>query len=123
VDPDPANRAEAFLHDYTQMLTRKYRNLGVAGRERALNFASMSAAFIVEIAHKLGNQDLVLDEINVIRSGACRAGSECYDVRLDMFVPSDTNAAIKVFQFTVDVNDIIPVALGEISNWSERPKS
>lgn len=121
-DPDPS-RMEEFLRDYTQMLTRKYRNLGIAGRERALNFASMSAGLIAEIARKFGGLDLVLDEIEIIRSVACRSGSECYDVRVRMFVPSDAKAAIKVFQFTIDVSDIIPVAIGEISNWSERPKS
>ncbi len=121
-DIDPS-KMELFLNDYTQMLTRKYRNLGVAGRERALNFASMSAGLIAEVAHKFGGLDLVLDEIEVIRSVACRSGSECYDVRVKMFIPSDGKAAIKVFQFTIDVSDIIPVALGDISSWSERPKS
>lgn len=50
-------------------------------------------------------------------------GSDCYDVQLRMFRPSDVTASLRIFQFTLDVSDTIPVNVGEISTWNERPTS
>ncbi len=122
-DTEPRLSAEKFLREYTEMASRRFRNLGVLGRDRALNFASMSAGRVLEIVEGTGGLDLVLDDIEVSRSAACRAGSECYDVRVKLFVPSDVTSAIRVFQFTVDVSDAVPVSIGDVSAWSERPRS
>jgi len=122
-DTEPRLRAEQFLREYTDMVSRKFRNLGVMGRDRALNFASMSAGRVLEIVDRTGGLDLVLDDIEVSRSAACRTGSECYDVRVKLFIPSDVTSAIRVFQFTVDVSDAVPVSIGDVSAWSERPRA
>jgi hypothetical protein len=58
----------------------------------------------------------------VLKSPSCRSGSECYDVQLKMFTPSDTTASLHIFQFTLDVSDTIPVNIGDVSSWRERPK-
>lgn len=111
-----------FLSDFRNMMTRKYRNLGITGRDRALNYASTSAFRAFEIIEQASGEKMVLDDIAVVKSAACRPGSDCYDVRLTMFIPSDVKASLRVFQFTLDVSDTIPVNIGEISFWSERPR-
>lgn len=112
---------EGFLPDFRDLFTRKYRNLGLLGRDRALNFAATAAFRAFEVLEKIPGLDLILDDVEVLKSPACRAGSECYDIRLKMFRQSDITAAIHIFQFTVDVSTTIPVSIGNTSNWRERP--
>lgn len=111
----------SFLPDYRNHFTRRYRNLGLSGRERALNFAGTASFRALEFLEKAAGLKLVLDALEVQRSPSCRTGSECYDVKLRLFRESDITAAIHVFQFTVDVSSTIPVAIGVPSTWRERP--
>lgn len=112
-----------FLNDFIGLITRKYRNLGVSGPERALNFASTDVFRAFDAIDIIKGFDLVLDDISVEKSAVCRPGSSCYDVRLRLFSPSNVQSAIQVVQWTVDVSDSVPVSLGNISTWSERPRS
>ena len=127
---DHAARAEEmrrklpqFLWDFKNLITRKYRNLGLSGRDRALNFASTAAFRVFEVLNEIGGFELIIDDIAVAKSAACRTGSDCYDVQLKMFKPSDVTASLRIFQFTLDVSDTIPVSIGTVSSWSERPTS
>lgn len=115
-------RYTPFLNDFCNMITRRYRNLGLLGRERALNYAATSAFRVVEILKRF-DPELLIDDISVINSPACRSGSECYDVLLTLFRPSDTTDALHQYQFTVDVSDTIPVNIGEVADWRERPRN
>lgn len=112
-----------FLWDFRNLVTRKYRNLGLSGRDRALNFASTAAFRVFEILNEIAGFALIIDDITVSKSAACRPGSDCYDVQLKMFKPSDVTASLRIFQFTLDVSDTIPINIGEVSSWSERPRS
>lgn len=114
--------ATQFLTDFTNIVTRKYRNLGVLGSERALNYAATAVFRAFSVVEQAGDLGLIIDDVIVVRSAACRTGSECYDVQLRLFVQSDVTAALHVFQFTVDVSDTIPVSIGAPSSWRERPK-
>jgi len=116
-------RLTRSLGDFKDLMTRKYRNLGILGRERALNFAATSAFRAFEVLRQIVLLDLVLDDVAVLKSPACRAGSECYDVQIKAFRESDVTAALRVFQFTLDVSDTIPVNIGETAVWSERARN
>jgi PatG C-terminal/Family of unknown function (DUF5838) len=48
----------------------------------------------------------------------CRMDSDCWDVQLKFFDPENSRRAKKVFRFTIDVSDLIPVTLGEVRSWS-----
>jgi len=60
-----------------------------------------------------------LDSINVQRSPFCRMDSDCWDVQLKFFDPENSRRARKVFRFTIDVSDFVPVTLGEVRTWSQ----
>ena len=61
-----------------------------------------------------------LDSIEVEKSPMCRPGSDCWDVKLVFFYPEEINKSNRVYRFTIDVSDVIPVTVGEMRNWSER---
>lgn len=94
------------------------RNLGVLSRDRALNFAATNvfqaaAAFFEALA--IGMQ---LDAIDVEPSPYARADADAWDVKLKFFDPENLRRARRVFRFTVDVSEIMPVTLGEVRSWS-----
>ncbi|MFB2977960.1 hypothetical protein, partial [Microseira sp. BLCC-F43] len=43
---------------------------------------------------------------------------DCWDVKLKFFDPENSRRAKKVFRFTIDVRDPMPVTLGEVRSWS-----
>jgi hypothetical protein len=59
-----------------------------------------------------------LDKIEVEKSPFCRLDSDCWDVKLKFFDPENSSRAKKVFRFTIDVRDPMPVTLGEVRSWS-----
>jgi cyanobactin maturation PatA/PatG family protease len=105
-----------------EFLTRIYydlRNLGNSSRDRALNFAATNA---FQAAHTFAAAvagGMALDTIDVEKSPFCRMDSDCWDVKLRFFDPENSRRARKVFRFTIDVSDILPVSLGDVRSWSE----
>ncbi|MBG1242112.1 S8 family serine peptidase [Nostoc sp. NZL] len=96
-----------------------FRNLGVTPQERALNFSATNA-FQLSIAISTASEnDQVLDTIDVEKSPICRPDSDCYDVKLRFFNPENSRRARKVYRFTIDVSDVIPVTIGRMRSWSE----
>ena len=65
-------------------------------------------------------QCLDLERITVHKSPICRPDSDCYDVEVTFFNPDNTNVASRVFRFTVDVSDVIPVTIGAVRQWTRR---
>ncbi len=96
------------------------RNLGVTGEDRALNYSATNAVQIADVVRVSTQQQLDLDTILVKKSPICRINSECYDVELSFFNPNNTNVANRVFRFTVDVSDVIPVTVGTVRTWTKR---
>jgi len=65
------------------------------------------------------DKGLVLDTTEVERSPICRPGSECWDVKITFFNPSERlTQARHVHRFTVDVSDVIPVTVGPVRSWA-----
>jgi cyanobactin maturation PatA/PatG family protease len=105
-----------------EFLTRVYydlRNLGATSSDRALNFAATNAFQAANTFAKAVAAGMALDTIAVEKSPFCRMDSDCWDVRLRFFDPENSRRARKVFRFTIDVSDILPVTLGDVRSWSE----
>jgi cyanobactin maturation PatA/PatG family protease len=105
----------------TSFLNRVYyylRNLGQTSRDRALNFAATNtfqAASTFAEAIATGRE---LDTIEIEKSPYCRLNSDCWDVKLKFFDPENSHRSHKVFRFTIDVAERLPVTLGEVKSWS-----
>jgi cyanobactin maturation PatA/PatG family protease len=132
VGPKPADSApekEQSAHDtkiegLTNFLSRVYfelENLGMTSQERALNYAATNA-FLVARAFELAIKDTMeLDTIEVERSSICRPDSDCWDVKLFFFFPlKEVQVVRRVYRFTVDVSDVVPVLIGDMKVWSVR---
>ncbi|BAZ31345.1 peptidase S8/S53 [Cylindrospermum sp. NIES-4074] len=105
---------KSFLH----RIYFDLRNLGQLDRDRALNFAATNAfqaASTFELAIASGME---LDSIEVEKSPFCRLNSNCWDVKLKFFDPENSRRAKKVYRFTIDVANIMPVTLGQVRSWS-----
>jgi hypothetical protein len=119
----PGAAADATVaSNLREFLTKVYydlRNLGVTSADRALNFAATNA---FQAAHTFASalaEGRVLDTIFVEKSPFCRLDSDCWDVRLRFFDPENDRRARRVFRFTIDVSDIMPVTLGDVRTWTE----
>ncbi|KAB8318706.1 PatA/PatG family cyanobactin maturation protease [Tolypothrix campylonemoides VB511288] len=105
---------KSFLHRIYYDL----RNLGQLDRDRALNFAATNAfqaasTFASAIVSGMG-----LESIEVEKSPFCRLNSNCWDVKLKFFDSENSRRAKKVYRFTIDVANIMPVTLGQVRSWS-----
>lgn len=119
---DPAGpSAEDYsnkIREYLERIYYEFRNLGVTPQERALNFSATNAFQIADVMSTGTAADVGLDTITVEKSPICRPDSDCYDVKLQFFNLQDTRRAGKVYRFTVDVSDAIPVSIGRVRSWS-----
>ena len=116
--PDAANALAQFLH-------RVYddtRNLGLTSEDRALNYAATDALTLQTIFSDIRarHQGFEFDTFEVERSPICRADSDCWDVKLLFYDPSELRRARRVVRFTVDVSDVVPVVIGRRKDFSAR---
>ncbi|MCM0590526.1 MAG: PatA/PatG family cyanobactin maturation protease [Gloeotrichia echinulata IR180] len=112
---------DAIRRTLGSFLSRIYydlRNLGTTSQDRALNFASTNAFQAASTFAEAVATGMELDSITVEKSPFCRLDSDCWDVKLKFFDPENSRRAKKLFRFTIDVSDIIPVTLGEVRTWS-----
>ncbi len=106
------------IREYLERIYYEFRNLGITPQERALNFSATNAFQIADVMSTGTAADIGLDTITVEKSPICRADSDCYDVRLQFFNLQDSRRAGKVYRFTVDVSEAIPVSIGRVRSWS-----
>lgn len=115
----PDDVVAANLREFLTKVYYDLRNLGATSADRALNFAATNA---FQAAHTFAGalaEGRVLDTIYVEKSPFCRLDSDCWDVRLRFFDPENDRRARRVFRFTIDVSDIMPVTLGDVRTWTE----
>ncbi len=120
-DSDSNTSSEAIGRSLTSFLHRIYfdlRNLGQTAHDRALNFAATNAFQAASTFAEAVARGMELDKIEVEKSPFCRLDSDCWDVKLKFFDPENSSRAKKVFRFTIDVRDAMPVTLGEVRSWS-----
>ena len=130
--PEPAELAAAAkkeeherkAEDMRSFLDRVYydvRNMGVDPRDRAINYSATNAFNVERIFAKTIRDEMELDTIEVERSPVCRQDSDCWDVKLIFFNPEKQfEVARRVYRFTVDVSDVVPVLVGDVRQWSMR---
>jgi cyanobactin maturation PatA/PatG family protease len=107
----------------SSFLNRVYydlQNLGQFAKDRALNFSVTNAFQAASSFSQAISTGMQLDSIEVEKSPFCRINSDCWDVKLKFFDPENGSRAKKVFLFTIDVSDRIPVTLGQVRSWSVR---
>jgi cyanobactin maturation PatA/PatG family protease len=124
--PQDAAAREVFdrrVAGLTNFLNRVYydlRNLGVTPEQRALNFSATNAFQAAQVLETATHGYFELDTVSVRKSPVCRPDSDCYDIEIKFFDPRDTRVADKVYRFTVDVSDVMPVTIGAVRAWSKR---
>jgi cyanobactin maturation PatA/PatG family protease len=112
---------DAIRRTLSSFLNRIYydlRNLGTTSQDRALNFAATNAFQAASTFAQAVAEGMELDSITVEKSPFCRMDSDCWDVKLKFFDPENSRRAKKVYRFTIDVSDTIPVTLGDVRSWS-----
>ncbi len=112
---------EQAVGDFLDRVYFELRNLGVSSKERAMNYAATNAFNIDKVFEAAIKQQMSLDAIEVERSPVCRPESDCWDVKLLFFFPDrQVQTVRKVYRFTVDVSDVVPVTVGPVRSWFMR---
>lgn len=112
-------QVEAGVSNFSERVYYELMNLGRASQERAMNFTGTNAYQSASVFKQMAIENLTLDSIETGRSPVCRPGSDCWDVKLTFFDPANRlTVARKVYRFTVDVSDVVPVIVGKIRSWS-----
>jgi cyanobactin maturation PatA/PatG family protease len=116
----PAPPADEAVLDFLNRVYYELRNLGVAPQERAINFAATNAYQARQAFAEAAAKNYALDSITVVKSPICRPDSDCWDVQLQMFDPENERRAGRVYRYTVDVSEVLPVTVGPVRNWAVR---
>lgn len=111
-------RIRQTLDGFLNRIYYDLRNLGTTSQDRALNFSVTNAFQAAETFSEAVAIGMELDSVTVEKSPFCRADSDCWDVKLKFFDPENNRRAKKIFRFTIDVSDLIPVTMGEVRSWS-----
>jgi len=110
---------EAGVRNFLERVYYELMNLGRISQERAMNFAATNAFQVAAVFEQAAGQNLMLDRIETERSPVCRPDSDCWDVKLTFFDPANRlTVARKVYRFTVDVSDVVPVSVGTVRSWA-----
>jgi cyanobactin maturation PatA/PatG family protease len=116
----PAPPADEAVLDFLNRVYYELRNLGVAPQERAINYAATNAYQARQVFAEAATRNYALDSIKVVKSPICRPDSDCWDVQLQMFDPENERRAGRVYRYTVDVSESLPVTVGPVRNWAVR---
>jgi cyanobactin maturation PatA/PatG family protease len=109
------------VRNFLSRLYHEVRNLGVSPQHRALNYAATNAFAAGEIYTAAIREKMELDRVEVVPSPVGRPGSDCWDVEVYFFYPErQVQTVRKVYRFTVDVSDTVPVTVGEMHSWFAR---
>jgi cyanobactin maturation PatA/PatG family protease len=108
---------EEALGGFLNRIYYDMRNIGVLSRDRALNFAATNAFQAASAFAEALAIGMHLDDIQVEPSPYARQDADAWDVKLKFFDPENLRRARRVFRFTVDVSDSMPVTLGDVRTW------
>lgn len=118
IEGDREDNMRRSLDSFLNRIYYDLRNLGTTSQDRALNFAVTNAFQAASTFGQAVVDGMELDSITVEKSPFCRLDSDCWDVKLKFFDPENSRRAKKIYRFTIDVSDLIPVTLGEVRSWS-----
>jgi cyanobactin maturation PatA/PatG family protease len=116
-EPDSVSMRRS-LKSFLHRIYYDLRNLGQLDRDRALNFAATNAFQAASTFESAIVSGMELDSIEVEKSPFCRLNSNCWDIKLKFFDPENSRRSKKVYRFTIDVANIMPVTLGTVRSWS-----
>ena len=112
-------KLDSHIRSFLDRVYHELHNLGASPQERALNYAATNAYQAAEVLAGAIAENMELDTVDVERSPVCRPDSDCWDIKLTFFDPKHKDTvARKVYRFTVDVSDVIPVTVGDTRSWS-----
>jgi cyanobactin maturation PatA/PatG family protease len=118
---DGHERKRAGLQNFLHRVYHEVRNLGLTPQDRAVNFAATNAFEVGEIFTAAIREQMELDRVGVVPSPVGRPGSDCWDVEVYFFYPErQVQTVRKVYRFTVDVSDTVPVTVGSMRSWFTR---
>ncbi len=125
--PSDSKEQDAFhekrrgIENFLSRVYYEVRNVGISPQERAINFAATNAFELERVYEDAIKEEMDLDSIDVKRSPICRPESDCWDVMLNFFFPQrQVQTVRKVYRFTVDVSDVVPVTVGDLRSWFVR---
>jgi len=120
-DKQERAKRESGLREFLDRIYFQLCNLGITPQDRALNFAGTNAFNIEKVYESAIKEEMDLDTIEVERSSICRPESDCWHVKLFFFFPDrQVQTVRKVYRFTVDVSDVVPVTVGPVRSWFVR---
>ncbi len=109
------------VRNFLERVYHDLRNLGITQEHIAINYAATNALNVAGIFEEMIKDNMQLDTIEVEQSPICNPGADCWDVKLIFFDPNrQLERARRVFRFTVDVSDVVPVMVGAVRSWSVR---
>jgi cyanobactin maturation PatA/PatG family protease len=111
-------RLRRALSNFLKRVYYDLRNSGQLDRERALNFAVTNAFQAASTFAEAISTGMELDTIEVEKSPFCRLDSNCWDIKLKFYDPDTSRRGKRIFRFTIDVKDTLPVTLGQVKSWS-----
>jgi len=117
---DAGPQSDDHVLNFLNRVYYELRNLGIAPQERAMNYAATNAYQARHAFADSAARSMELDTIRVVKSPICRPDSDCWDVELAMFDPENERRANRVYRYTVDVSEVIPVTVGTVRSWSSR---
>ncbi|MFM8350605.1 MAG: PatA/PatG family cyanobactin maturation protease [Actinomycetales bacterium] len=113
-----AGTVAANLRMFLDKVYYDLRNLGVLSSDRALNFAATNAFQAATVFSEALGAGMQLEDVQTEPSPFARADADAWDVKMKFFDPENTRRARKIYRFTVDVSDMMPVTLGEVRSWT-----
>jgi hypothetical protein len=118
---DGHRRRRDGVGNFLARVYHEVRNLGLTPQDRALNYAATNAFEMGQVYADALRERMELDRIGVSPSPVGRPGSDCWDVEVYFFYPErQVQTVRKVYRFTVDVSDTVPVTVGAARSWFTR---
>ncbi|MER5388885.1 S8 family serine peptidase [Saccharopolyspora sp. NPDC002686] len=118
-DAELKKQINDMLRDFLSRIYFDLRNLGTTSHDRALNAAATYAFQAVTALSGAAAEGKSLDTIDVEKSPFERLDSDSWDIKLRFFDPEDSKRAKRVWRYTIDVSDLVPVLVGEPRTWQE----
>ncbi|MDA3021818.1 MAG: PatA/PatG family cyanobactin maturation protease [Actinomycetota bacterium] len=112
------NTVKENLRGFLDRVYYDLRNLGVLSSDRAVNFAATNAFQAAMVFSEALGGGMQLETIETEMSPFARADSDAWDVKMKFFDPENTRRARRVYRFTIDVSELMPVTLGEVRSWT-----
>ena len=106
------------LKSFLERVYYSLRNLGTTSQDRALNYAATNAFMTAMAFSESLAKGMELDEISTEKSPFGRMDSDCWDILLKFFDPENNKRAKRIYRYTIDVSETMPVSIGIVHSWS-----